>query len=70
MYKGGYCQLSEKLQDFWKTLSAEGDIAQPAEGTEQGLSWSVAAKVLGVPGNTHKVQQQHPFHSSVLASWP
>lgn len=51
-------------------LSAEGGIAQPAESTEQGLSCSVAAEASGVPGNTHKVQQQHPLRSFVSASWP
>lgn len=49
-------------------LSAEGGIAEPTEGTE--LSCSVAAEASGVPGNIHKVQQQHPLLSSVSASWP
>lgn len=37
-------------------LSVEGGIAQPEEGREWGLSWCVAAKASGVPGNTKKVQ--------------
>lgn len=37
-------------------LSVKGGTTLPAEGRARGVSWSVAAKASGVPGNANKVQ--------------
>lgn len=43
-------------------LSTEGGTAQAAEPQSRGCP-AVAAEASGVPGNTHKLQLQHPLHS-------